>query len=593
MNDNIKKGNLKEIFILNSILVLIRIYYFINNNNNSLLITPKLENNIINYLKFLLENHFFYCKYIFNINLFDEDVTKNNQNQNQKPLKKSSTNKKERKDSNSANEKKKYKFLSEIALDIFFIILEEKENPELVSTIIDCLKLNETNSIFLKIDEYFCLEQNNNKNLLSYKKNMINLLNNSKISTDYCTGANLNNILYSIYFLIYFVNKQKAILSENDEEEEENETKNLINKGLEVLFNDCLIIFKTYFKKLKKYKGNFSTEIIFKIYDLFYDSFSSKYKDTNFNFSDGNKIYLYFIKIVESPKIINAKMKKDHKLSMFVANRSQSNLNEITIHIKRNKNRKETHIANENVIEKIKKKTEENKNEKEEVKNIFEIGRQRSSSQNIRSNLQETTVINENLIINNKFELKLKLFNNDNSSLNNNNKKKNEDEVLTNENSMYENTTSTSAVALKESKKESEQSEYNYTKDIANNNIESSDESDSENSLSDKLNFNSNYNLINKNINNNSINIIEEEKSNEKSSNKLYLHKNSSSSKNLKNNILSPNKVFKFEDNITNQKTPNTDFKKTSKFLQYTLRNKKRFIFWIKFFPTILIKIIR
>ena len=102
-------------------------------------------------------------------------------------------------------------------------------------------------------------------------------------------------------------------------------------------------------------------------------------------------------------------MKRDHKLSMFGPNRSQSNLNEISISIQRSKNRKETHIADVNVIEKIKKKAEENKNEREEIKSIFEIGRQRSSSLNIRSNLQETTVINENLIVNNKFELKLRL----------------------------------------------------------------------------------------------------------------------------------------------------------------------------------------
>ena len=569
MNDNIKEENINEIIILNSIIVLIRIYYIIC-KNSCLLITPKFENNIINYLKYLIENNFFYCKYIFNINLLDDDVTKNEQSQ--KTSKKSSVNKKERKDSNSVNENKNNKFLPEIALDIFFNLLEKEENPELISKIIDYLKLNEANSIFFKIDEFFFLETNNNKNKLSYKSNMINLLNSPKISTDYCKGSNLNNILYSLYILIYIVNKQKSFLSAN-EEEEESEKEILINKSLEILFKDCLNIFKTFYKKIKKYKGNFSNEIIFKIYDLFYERFSSKYKDNNFNFSDGNNVYLYFIKIVESPKIINAIMKKDHKLSMFVSNRSQSNLNEISISIQRKKDRKITHLHKEDLIDKIKKRAEEKKAEKEEVKNIFEIGRQRSSSQNIRSNLQETTVVNENLIINNKFEFKLKLYN-DNSSLNNN-KKKNEDELLTNENSLYENTTSTSAVALKESKKESEQSESNYTKDIAltNNNIESSDESDSENSFSCKLNYKANYNLINNNIYNNSINIIEEEKSNEKSKNNLYLHKNSSSSKNLNNNILSPNKIFKFEDNINNKKLPNTDFKKTSKFLPINLGN--------------------
>ena len=577
MNENIKKGNINDIFILNSLIVLIRIYYIIS-NKSYLLITPKLENNIINYLNYLLENNFLYCKYIFDINLSDEDVTKNEQNQNQKSLKKSSTNKKDRKDSNSSvNENKINKFLPEIVLDVLFNLLEKKESPELTSKIIDYLKLNESNSIFYKIEEYYFLENNNNKNISSYKRNIINLLNSPKISTDYCKGSYLNTILYPIYFLVCFVNKQKKFLSENEDEEEESEKQILINKGLEILFKDCLNIFKAYAKKLKKYKGNFTSEITFKIYDLFYENFSSKYKDTNFNFVDADKIYLYFIKIVECPKIINARMKRDHKLSMFGPNRSQSNLNEISISIQRSKNRKETHIANPNVIEKIKKKAEENKNEREEIKSIFEIGRQRSSSQNIRSNLQETTVINENLIVNNKFELKLRLYN-DPNNLNNNNKKKNEDEALTNENSLYENTTSTSAVALKESKKESEHSESNYAKDIptANNIInivDSSDESDSDNSLSDKLNFNSNYNLINKRTKYNSINIIEEEKSNEKSSNKLYLHKNSSSSKNLKNNILSPNKVFKFEDNITNQKTPNTDFKKTSKFLPINLEN--------------------
>ena len=77
-----------DILLLNSIIILIRIYSFINNNENSVFMI-QTEATIYIYLKYILENNFLYSKYIFNINLIDENVILNEQ--------KSKNNKKEKK----------------------------------------------------------------------------------------------------------------------------------------------------------------------------------------------------------------------------------------------------------------------------------------------------------------------------------------------------------------------------------------------------------------------------------------------------------------------------------------------------------------
>ena len=89
---------------------------------------------IINYLKYILENNYLFSKYIFNINLLDENVIlneqkiKNNKNNIKEKKKKQSTEKEKEKE----KEKKYYKFLSEITLDIVFYFLNKKEDPDLI-----------------------------------------------------------------------------------------------------------------------------------------------------------------------------------------------------------------------------------------------------------------------------------------------------------------------------------------------------------------------------------------------------------------------------------------------------------------------------
>ena len=557
---NYKKVNLNNTLVLNSVIVLIRIYHIIN--DKYLEITP--EKNLIDFLKNIFNNHFLYSKILFNINLIDEDVTIRKKDNNQK----NASNKKRKKESSSSIKEKEIKcskFLSEIILEIIFNLIEIKNNSDLVSLLNDILKTNEKNSIFYKIDDYF-LEKNHNKNILNYQNNMIDLLNSSNISTNYCYGINMNNILYTLYFFIFFLEKQHSLSSINedekeDEKEDENENeendnnteiKNITNKAIEILFKDCLDLFKTNSKKIKKIKNKVYNENNFRVYDSIYEHFSSKYKDNKFNFSEGKNIYSYFFIFLQSPKIEN---KKD------MSKRSQSNFN-VGSFFPRNKIRKETYIPSENKFKIINNAKKESIERREDSKDFSKFKRQRSSSQNIKLKNSKFKNIAEKEEISNKKEIKLPI-NQINEIVN---KNRIEEEKMNNDNINYDNTTSVSVIST-------EFNNINYNKDTnnINNNDESSSSIDSETSMIDSLNYNSDY-KCSKSIKNNEI-IEEKESPIPKPKSNFYLnHRNSLSSINLQNNVLSPEKVldYQLDENV---KSDSKNIRQTTKFLPINLES--------------------
>ena len=516
----IKSDNINNILTLNSIIILIRIYHIIH--SNYLQLTNDLEKTIIIYLKYILENYFLYSKVIYNINLIDNDIIKNEQN-----------------NLNIKKENDKYnKLLLEITLDIIFHMLEKKEDTDLISLLKNYLNLEDKNSLFYKIDEYFLSENNNSK-----YRNIINLLNSSKISTEYCKGTNIDNVLYCLYFSIYFVYKEKSICSKKENNKKQNELNSLIKKVIELLFKDSINIFKIYSKKLKKIKNKInSNDIIFKIYSILFEHFSTKYNDSNFNILDGNEIYKFFIKFLQNPKILNAIEKnKERKLSIILSSKNNNNINDFSFSFSNFKKRKSTYV-DENIFQK-----QEIKNIITENKDIKKVNlRPRSISETFKSEFNNIkNIANKEINLENQIE---------------DNKKENE--LIYSEDNNYK----TPTFCTKESKKDlSEISELNNTKDISTtNNIEN--ESDLDNSLYDdnnNLNFNSNYNCNNSL---NQINIIKEEKNENKKI--FYLNeKNSTSSINLHHNTLSPNKI------VNNEIENKLKERKTTKFLPVNIEN--------------------
>ena len=512
-------GSVNCNLVMNSIIVLIKIYHIIN--GDILPIDAQLEKNIIIFLKYILEYNYFYSKYSFDINLIDENVTKFEKINSYK----NNSNKKDKKIKFNLEKEKKYnKLLPEIALDIIFHILEKKENPELITLLYNNLKLKENSSIFFKIDESFLLEGNDNKNQSLYQCNMIQLLNSPKINTDYCSGENMNNILYTLYFLIYFLFKQKSLVpilenEKEDKDKNQNELLNLINKAIELTFKDCINIFKIYLKKIKKNKTKFtSNDIIFKIYSTLFEQFSYKYKDNNFaNLSQVKNINAYFLPFMQNKRL---NKKSTHKSYLFFSAGCQPNLNDLSFSFSRSKMRKTTYIPEEQSnMKKI-----QNINKKE--KTGLEFVRQRSKSQNV---VQKTNKLKRN------------------NDQDNNKKKESFDENILNNKKEEIMSSNNPSIIIKDNKKNLEISDISTT--IYNNN---DSDSDSDNYVYESLNYLSNCNC-NKDIINNSINTIEEEKMTSTTKN---TNKNSSST-NLRYNLLSPDKLA-----IDNENKNKTELKR-------------------------------
>ena len=536
---------INNILALNSIILLIRIYHIIIENN--IFMNNELEKNIILFLKFIFDNYFIYSKYIFEINFIDENIIDNKKDENIINNKKD-----ENKLDNSMNiiekEKKenKKKLILEIALDIIFSMLEKSENKDLIAFLNNNLKINENNSIFYTIDSFFFNEINNNINH-SYKYHMIKLLNNPQITTKYCNGTNLSNILYCIYFLIYFINKLTFfniyyIQKDEVNEKIKNEIINLLNKAIEVVFKNTLNIFKEYLKKIKKIKtkNKLDNEILFKLYDFIFDHFLKNYKETNFKFYEGKEIFEYFIKLIQ-----NLKKSDDFDRSNFplpLSYRTLSNDSEFSL--SKSKLRKTTYTENESIL-KEEKCPKERKINMDNI--LFYNKRLRSSSEN-------------NKEIFNKYDneyykkLMLKTYEENNNKI--------VEEVPSNENSQDNQNM---IIIDKENDNNMDSSQLGYNKD---NNLSNNESSSSDIDSDNDLKFTSNYNC---GITNNNDTLIESYNDN------INLKKRSSSiTKNLKYSVLSTENEYQFQEKMNDEDSVNVkNSRKNRKLLTVHLENFK------------------
>ena len=529
-NKNVKN----DIIFLNSIIILIRIYSIINNNENSVVMI-KTEKIIYVYLKFILENNLLYSKYIFNINLFDENVILNEQ--------KSSNNKKEKKKEKKQNIKneKEYKYLSEITLDIIFYFLAKKKNSELIAMLNNKLNLNKKNSLFYEIDEFFLIESNLNKNENNYNNHAIHFLNTPIMNTTYCNSINANPILFCPFFFIYFY-KQKNLLQHSKAEQE---LTDLINKSLEILFKDTISLVQKYLKSIKKLKSKF-TQAVFKIYYIIFDHFLSKYKDNSFHLKESDKIYSYFKKFLNNSKeIIKMEKNNDYKKAIYqLKNIPFIGRNEPASNLHSNSNmRKTSYIPEFNYLLNIneeetndnlninKIKNEENEENREKKENNILYKRSRSIDKQIEINIldkEDNTSTSNSNSNNNKNMIKLKI-------------KPSSKYLLEVDNDSNSNTNT----------------------NINLNNIDLSSETNSENSFFDNnsLGFNSNYKCNNFN----NINNTEEKK--RKRKNDFYSNKNFRSTLCFNSHLLYSNKIlnqtfddFKEEENNLRNKITQKNF---------------------------------
>ena len=544
-NDN-KAKIASDNLILNSIVILIRIYNIIQSNDNSFMMSAA-QKTIINYLKYILENNYLFSKYIFNINLLDENVIvneqkiKSNKNNIKEKKKKLSTEKEKEKE----KEKKYYKFLSEITLDIVFYLLNKKEDPDLISLLYSSLKIKENNSIFFEIDDYFLSESNNNKNINAFNSSIIQLLNDQKINTDYCDATNQDSILNSIYFFTYFFYKLKYTTKKLKEEKKnsKNDLTTFINKALEMIFKDCISIIHKYFKQIKKNKSKVTIdEVQFKIYYIMLDHFLSKYKDNNFKFIESNQIFAYFQKYLKSSKLMH-KIEKNYKSSLNLFDNSDLSIldkSDPSINIL-SKYRKSSFFPDEGgLLLRIKQKDSIN-NRNAEYKSFTSK----------RSNSLTDDLIRYNNII----------------------EKLNKDRIENDNNFKIK----TPKLPTKETKKNFDISDLSYSKDIStvNTNVNIIDESNSENSIyeNNNLNYNSNYQC------NNYVNYTDEKY--KKRKNAFYLNKkNFISSINLNPNLLSCNEnepepsEFSYKEevqNIQKSKLSEDDTRSTINFFIYKM----------------------
>ena len=544
-NDN-KAKIASDNLILNSIVILIRIYNIIQSNDSSFMMSAA-QKTIINYLKYILENNYLFSKYIFNINLLDENVIineqkiKSNKNNIKEKKKKLSTEKEKEKE----KEKKYYKFLSEITLDIVFYLLNKKEDPDLISLLYSSLKIKENNSIFFEIDDYFLSESNNNKNINAFNSSIIQLLNDQKINTDYCDATNQDSILNSIYFFTYFFYKLKYTTKKLKEEKKnsENDLTTFINKALEMIFKDCISIIHKYFKQIKKNKSKVTIdEVQFKIYYIMLDHFLSKYKDNNFKFIESNQIFAYFQKYLKSSKLMH-KIEKNYKSSLNLFDNSDLSIldkSDPSINIL-SKYRKSSFFPDEGgLLLRIKQKDSIN-NRNAEYKSFTSK----------RSNSLTDDLIRYNNII----------------------EKLNKDRIENDNNFKIK----TPKLPTKETKKNFDISDLSYSKDIStvNTNVNIIDESNSENSIyeNNNLNYNSNYQC------NNYVNYTDEKY--KKRKNAFYLNKkNFISSINLNPNLLSCNEnepepsEFSYKEevqNIQKSKLSEDDTRSTINFFIYKM----------------------
>jgi len=235
--------NKDEVIIKNDISFLIYLYNYLIINDQEF--NNLFEQVMILFLNNLKDKNYYYSKYIFDTNL-----------KNQK----------------DKSDKKDKKFILEIICDIYFHIYEKKKFDKVYKCLIEGLFLDKKNNEILNIDnQYFQSKNNKNKIYNFYNQNYF-----EKIES----GEEKQEIIFSIYFLVYLLEKYDIYSKEKNYLEPGDLVANIMN----LLFNNCKQLFTRYNKKIKiNYpKNDSNVDDKYKIYFNLVEFIKNKYKAKNF-----------------------------------------------------------------------------------------------------------------------------------------------------------------------------------------------------------------------------------------------------------------------------------------------------------------------
>ena len=234
-----KESNLLQ----NNILLLLYWYDYIINGNEK--INPEFEEILFVFLKHLINNKFYNSKYIFDINFLEGKPDK--------------------------NRKSEKKFLLEMIFDIYFHLYDNSNYDTRYKDLISKLFF-ESNINLANIDAQSIIEhKNKEKEYIFFNQNNLNNIAN---------GEETKDILYLIFFLIYFIEKHyyyKKIFEENNAENLK-ETIDLLNKIMQTLFDNIIQFLKQYNKKINYFWKNKIKKTKNKIYTEFLEFIASKLK---------------------------------------------------------------------------------------------------------------------------------------------------------------------------------------------------------------------------------------------------------------------------------------------------------------------------
>ena len=227
--------------VKNNILLLIYIYQILI--GKKVQIDDVVEKNVILFLNFLLDNYFFYSKYVFEVNILINDNLKDTQNK---------------------------KFIIEMVVDILFFLYDNRNFDLKYQYLIKGIFRNKKISLKL-IDEQNFLESRNQG--LCYK------FFNHDFFHDICKGIIVPEILYSIYFLYYLNEKMNIYKNKNIENKDNAQAIKLINEIMHILFVDTLQIFNSNLQKINYLRKNLINRYPYKIYKNLLQFIFEKYKE--------------------------------------------------------------------------------------------------------------------------------------------------------------------------------------------------------------------------------------------------------------------------------------------------------------------------
>ena len=254
--------------IKNNIYFLICLYNLLINKKEE--INQNLEPTIPIFLNYLIDNNFVYSKYIFDINL---------------------NNKKDNKENNEN------KFILEMICDIYFHFYEKGKFDKVYEIYIEGIFLSWKKNILLDIDlENYKI--NNNKNVPYFCCNQKYLENVSN-------GEDSRDIMFSIYFMVYLLEKLENYKLEKNNKD----AVNMLEEIISLLCNNAKLIFKQHIKNISNSSKNISKKKKYKIYCDLFEFIKNKYKSDKLDLDSIIKYYKT-IKPKKFQKIQNTNQRK-------------------------------------------------------------------------------------------------------------------------------------------------------------------------------------------------------------------------------------------------------------------------------------------